>query len=294
MNMSTVAVDSDQLVQRAVQQVTQIATLPEVTIRIVEMVEDPRSAARDLHKVIRTDVALSARILKVVNSAFYGLPRQVSSVDRAIVLLGLSTVKNIALAASVSKLFRGKDLSRNFTAKDLWMHSLACGVFCRLLGEKIGMADHEELFVAGLMHDLGILVERQVFPDKLSEAIDKASAGQCTLCEAEVELIGADHQAFGAALANRWKFPALFGISTGYHHEPFKVSREYSKLAAVIYVADVLTNRVGNNISYSENVVQKSLYNEALDLLGVKETDIQQIVEEFPETQEAAEGIMTS
>ena len=292
--MSTVAVDSDQVVQHAVQQGTQIATLPEVTIKIVEMVEDPRSAARDLHNVIKNDVALSARILKVVNSAFYGLPRQVSSVDRAIVLLGLSTVKNIALAASVSKLFKGKDLSNEFTAKDLWMHSLACGVFCRLLGEKIGMAGHEELFVAGLMHDLGILVERQVFPDKLSEAIDKASGGQCTLCEAEIELIGADPQAFGADLDNRWKFPALFGISTGYHHEPFKVSREYSKLAAVIYLADTLASQVGDNISCSEDIVRKSLYQEALELVGLNERQIQQIIEEFPETQEAAEGIMTS
>ncbi|MFQ5494669.1 MAG: HDOD domain-containing protein, partial [Phycisphaerae bacterium] len=96
------------VVDKAIASIGDLATLPEVTIKIIEIVEDPKSTARDLHEVIKNDPALSVKILKVVNSAFYGLPGQVASVDRAIILLGLSAVKNIAIAASIARLFKGK------------------------------------------------------------------------------------------------------------------------------------------------------------------------------------------
>ena len=108
-----------------VKNISHIATLPEITLRIIELVEDPSSTAQDLHKVIANDPALCSRILKVVNSAFYGLPRQIGSINRAIVLLGLNAVKNIAIAASLTKLFRGGDLCPKFSARDLWIHSIA-------------------------------------------------------------------------------------------------------------------------------------------------------------------------
>jgi len=287
--MTVAEAETDQLVNKAVQQVTQIATLPEITIKIVQMVEDPKSSARDLHKVIKHDVALSARILKVVNSAFYGLTRQVGSVDRAIVLLGLSTVKNIALAASVSKLFKGKDLSKSFSARDLWLHSLACGVFCRLVGEIVGEPARDELFVAGLMHDLGILVERQVFPEKLSQAIEKAASGACSLCQAEREFIGADHQMFGRTLADKWKFPVLFHVSTGYHHDPLKVAKEHLNVAAMVYLADALTGSES-----PENPPQDAIhYNAALEILGFGQEQINQIFEKFPQQYAESEQFMS-
>ena len=107
------------LIDKALASIGDIATLPEVTIKIIELVEDPKSTARDLHEVIKNDPALSVKVLKVVNSAFYGLPGQVASVDRAIILLGLSAVKNIAIAASIARLFKGKRISEHFTAADL-------------------------------------------------------------------------------------------------------------------------------------------------------------------------------
>ena len=96
------------VVEAAIRNISHIATLPEITLRIIELVEDASSTAQDLHKVIQNDPALCSRILKVVNSAFYGLPRQIGSINRAIVLLGLNAVKNIAIAASLTKLFRGR------------------------------------------------------------------------------------------------------------------------------------------------------------------------------------------
>src|SRR5205085_6124723 len=118
-------------------------TLPEVTSKIISVVEDPKSSAAALHKIVSHDPALVTRILKVVNSAFYGLPGQIGSIERAIVLLGLNAVKNIAVAASMGQLFRGAKLCDGFAAKDLWTHCIAVGVTAREMAKqmKVPVAD---------------------------------------------------------------------------------------------------------------------------------------------------------
>ncbi len=122
--MSTVTAETSQIIKLALSKIGDIATLPEVTTRIIAVVDDPRSTARDLHNIIKNDPAMSTKILKVVNSAFYGLPGQVSEMDRAIVLLGLSAVKNIAISASISRLFTGERINDRFSARDIWKHCL--------------------------------------------------------------------------------------------------------------------------------------------------------------------------
>ena len=112
--MSTTQEQRETSVAGALKEISHIATLPEVTLKIIELVEDPSSSAQDLHEVISNDPALCSRILKVVNSSFYGLPGQIASINRAIVMLGLNAVKNIAIAASLAKLFRGGDLTNSF------------------------------------------------------------------------------------------------------------------------------------------------------------------------------------
>src|SRR5437868_656284 len=136
--------DPQALVQQAVRKVTTIATLPEVTAKIIATVEDPKSSAAQLHKIVAHDPALVTRILKVVNSAFYGLPGQIGSVDRAIVLLGLNAVKNIAIAASLGQLFRGVKLCKGYTARDLWTHCIAVGVAARELAKQSKLPIAEE------------------------------------------------------------------------------------------------------------------------------------------------------
>src|ERR1700749_1955943 len=129
--------DPQTIITDAVNAISHIATLPEITLKIIELVENPRSTAQDLKKLISNDPALVARIQKVVNSAFHGLPGQIGSINRAIVLLGLNAVKNIVIAASLAKLFRGGRVSPHFSAKDLWTHSLAVGVMSKLLVSKL-------------------------------------------------------------------------------------------------------------------------------------------------------------
>src|ERR1041384_4064203 len=144
LRMSFVTQEREQIIANAIREISHIATLPEITMKIVELVEDPKSTAQDLHKVISNDPALCARILKVVNSSFYGLPGQIGSINRAIVMLGLNAVKNIAIAASLAKLFRGGDLTPSFSAKALWMHSVVTAATCKMLSDRMGFAVSDE------------------------------------------------------------------------------------------------------------------------------------------------------
>lgn len=271
-----VVADRETVIAKGISLVGEISTLPEVTVRIIEIVEDPRSTARDLHEIIKTDPALSAKVLKVVNSAFYGLPGQVASVDRAIILLGLSAVKNIAIAASIARLFKGEQLSTEFSAKDLWRHSVAVGVCARMISKVADVAAaKEEMFLAGLIHDLGLLVERQAFPDQLTEVIERTRAGEGSFLTMENLVIGADHQGFGEALTTKWKFPRHLRATVGFHHNPETLSPELQKVGFLIQTADIICCE--EQIGFYLTAFGEEMTAERIARVGITQGDVDEI-----------------
>jgi putative nucleotidyltransferase with HDIG domain len=247
--MSVVTQDREQIVANAIREISHIATLPEITVKVVELVEDPKSTAQDLHKVISSDPALCSRILKVVNSSFYGLPGQIGSINRAIVMLGLNAVKNIAIAASLAKLFRGGDLTPNFSARVLWTHSVATAAAAKVLCDKLGFAFSDEAFLSGLMHDIGLMVEMQFDRNRLVEVLQRVGASKdgvpsADMLAIEEEVFGATHQHFGAGLCEKWKFPKSFTYVTGHHHKPLELPPENRTVACIVYVAERLIAQV--------------------------------------------------
>lgn len=281
--------DEQAFVQAAIAEVGEIATLPEVTVKIIQVVEDPKSTARHLHDVIKNDPALSARILKVVNSAFYGLPGQIASVDRAIVLLGLSAVKNIAIAASMTRLFQGGSQIEGFKPLELWRHSIAVGVASRLITKAQGRPSVEESFLAGLIHDLGLLVERQVYPRKLAEVIAQQAAGGGPFVEAEREIIGADHQAFGMALATKWRFPRPLCIAIGYHHEPSVLAEDNRELPTLVHVADILACQA--EIGFTSTASGESFDESTLGILNISPEAVEDIRDRLPDEVQNTEAM---
>lgn len=228
------------VVQKAMSKVTELASLPEVTTRICQVIEDPNSTAAQIHEVVRTDPALAARILKIVNSAFYGLPSQIASLERAILMLGTSSVKNLALAASLARMIRDGEISEQFSTRDLWRHSVAVAVCAKALATAARYPQADEAFVAGLVHDMGLILVQQLFPDKVRDVTERCAAQPQNYCAAEQEVIGADHQVFGGALAGKWKFPPGLRNTIAYHHEPSALQPEFQKLACMIYLSDGL------------------------------------------------------
>ena len=197
-----------------------------------------------------------ARILKVVNSAFYGLPGQIGSINRAIVLLGLNAVKNIVIAASLAKLFRGGRVSPHFSAKDLWTHSIAVGVTSKLIVQKLNNMLPDEAFLAGLIHDMGILVELQAFREPLVEIAERATREQVRYVDLETQIIGVDHQMLGAGLTNKWKFPRTFQYVAGHHHNPQALALDCRWLTSVVHVADHVVTQQG--LGYCADVQVRS------------------------------------
>src|SRR5689334_23378678 len=242
MSTATLA-DNPALVADALKKVSTIATLPEVTAKIVQTVEDPKSTAAQLHKIVAHDPALVTRILKVVNSSFYGLPGQVSSVERAIVMLGLNAIKNIAVAASLGQLFRGVKLCEGFTARDLWKHCVAVGVAARELAKQTRLPIGDEAFLAGMIHDVGLLVELQSNPEQLKLICQRAQqeGPNTNFCAIEREVSGGvDHQMLGAALAEQWKFPRACQLVAGWHHRPTQLTDANRALVHLVHIADTM------------------------------------------------------
>lgn len=276
--------------QKAMGGLLEISSLPEITTRIVEVVEDPKSTAQDMRDIVKNDPALAAKILKVVNSAFYGLPSQISSLDRAIVMLGLSAVKNIALAASLARLFRPGAISAKFSARDLWLHSVAVGTCARLLAHA-GRGATEEAFVAGLVHDMGLLVEYQIVPDKLHAVVTRCENADEDFMGVEREIIGADHRAFGGALAARWKFPPGLRHAIVYHHDPAPLKPEFQRAVGTVYAADTLCCQ--SQIGFWLTARGQQISSDLLDQIHVTPDQVQQVLEVLPERIAETQQIFT-
>lgn len=280
------------LVDSAIADVGEIATLPEVTVKIIQIVENPKSTARDLHEVIRNDPALSARILKVVNSAFYGLPGQIASIDRAIVLLGLSAVKNIAIAASMTHLFNSGPAIEGFSGAEVWKHSISIGVTARMLSAAQGRPAVEESFLAGIIADLGLLVERQVFRKQLAEVIAQFEAAGGDFCNLEESIIGADHQAFGMALATKWRFPQNLCTTIGYHHKPEGLAAAHRELPTLVCVADILVSR--HKLGFCTYPETAEIPADYYDVLKLTPDKILAVLDGMPEQVAMVENIFAS
>ncbi len=288
--MGVETLNKDQVVANAIREISHIATLPEITLKIVSIVEDPTSTAQDLHAVISKDPALCTRILKVVNSAFYGLPGQIGSINRAIVLLGLNAVKNIAIAASLSKLFKGGQLTATLSAKDLWSHAIAVGTATKLLAEHMKLGLIDEAFLAGLIHDIGIMVQMQWDRNRLVEVFEKTGPGGDMLAT-EMAVFGATHQDFGAALSEKWKFPKSFTTVIGYHHTPLALPADQRTMAAMVYVADRIAMEMCKD-GFKNDVPSTTIAPEVLEMLKLTPDDIKAVKAKFNDAVKTAESIL--
>jgi HD-like signal output (HDOD) protein len=272
--------DTLSIAESIASQTIEIATLPEITMRIVKVVQDPRSTAHDLHKIVSNDPALSSRVLRVVNSAFYGLPGQIGSLDRAIMLLGLNAVKNIAIAASLSKMFKQASPCDDFSGKDLWEHSVAVGAANKLITTEMGLSLPDEAFLAGLIHDIGLVSMMQFKGKHLPEIVAMVKAG-IPFRHAEEQVVGANHAQIGMALAARWKFPRSFQFVTGYHHNPMELARENRLLTMVNHVADVICAQKGLGMQITVEIDQ--VPEELLTELSLSQEQLDGIMEKIEE-----------
>jgi putative nucleotidyltransferase with HDIG domain len=231
--------------RRFVRGIDNLPTLPSVVARVSEIIDSPNASAADINKVIRQDIALSARILRLVNSSFYGFPRRISSITHAVVILGFNTVRNVALSAFVLDAFNAKDLP--FGHREFWIHSLGVGVSANAMARLRGSADAEDAFIAGLLHDVGKIVLHQHARTQFAAALMEVKEKDCLLVDAERDVLGLTHAQVGSMLLDAWHLPPRIVEAVERHHAP-ETSTEARELTAIVHVADILTRAllVGN------------------------------------------------
>lgn len=271
---------TDTVVRTTLERVGAVATLPDVALRIMRIADDPHAGEDQLHEALLSDPALAARVLKVVNSAFYRRQREIGEPRAAIRLLGVESIRNIALAASLHRLFRGSRGIPGFDPGELWQHCVAVGTAARTLAVRLRVLDPEEAMLAGLLHDLGLIVLLQAWPREFAAVVQRAAApGAQAFTALELEEIGATHEAVGGALCDAWHFPPAIGQACRHHHDFRALPPEAQQVPALMHVADALAARAG--AGFTGTVAQEAPLPEALVLLGLSMTDLPAVESEL-------------
>jgi signal transduction histidine kinase/HD-like signal output (HDOD) protein len=218
-----------------------LPTLPQILLKLIHTCGEDSANAGDISEIVEKDPALSSRILRLVNSAYYSLPYNVSSIRQAVSLVGTGTVKNLAFCASVCEAFRKTKKASGFNIKRYWWHSLRCGLLSRLLAKEINYSQPEEAFLCGLFHDIGILVLWVHFGDTYGRILAEHLHNEEALLAAEVRL-GATHSEVGAWLLRRWDMPSFMSDAVLYHHETGTRIQSALPLVKIVYSAHSLTS----------------------------------------------------
>jgi len=260
--------------QDIVDRETELASFPDTYFRIKDVLESPTSSAKDVAEVVNADVGLSAKVLKLVNSPFYGLAATVDSVERAVSLIGLKELSTLALGVSAVHFF--KDIPPELIdMKIFWRHSLSCAIFAKLIASKVSGLQPERMFTAGLLHDAGKLVMFKNMPYASVEALLYARHNLVPYVEAEKQTFGYDHAEIGKLLLTRWKFPAAITDAIAHHHQPDQAQNP--REAAVIQAADNLTNAA--EISSGGMFILPGMEDEVWQLVGLDQKDIEELMQ---------------
>lgn len=216
--------------------VKRMPSLSTTVSKVLEICSRPDTAPNDLNKVISLDPVLTGQVLKLINSAYYSLVNQVTSLTRAIIMLGLNTVKNLALSTAIIKSVGQTKKTKVLPIKKFWAHSIGVGVTAKILATELDvpLGEREEFFVAGLLHDLGKIP----FGDEYTSVLLQAKQQSQPLVRVEMEIMAVDHQEVGKLIAEKWKLNDAITQAISHHHALEQVDPAHQKLVAVITLAD--------------------------------------------------------
>jgi len=230
--------------EQLVQGIVGLVSLPEVCIRISEMVNDSRYSASHIGKVISKDAALTARLLRIVNSAFYRFPAKIETVSRAITIVGNRELKDLVLAATIAGVF--ERISTDLMDLDtFWRHGIYCGILSKLIAENCNVLHSERLFAAGLMHDIGKLVICYKLPKVARQAAELSIEKNISIYAAEQKILGFNHADVGAELMKMWDFPMSHKMVALFHHKPL-LADDYSVEVSIVYLANIISHMAEN------------------------------------------------
>lgn len=248
-----------------------LPTLPAVVAKLMELVDSPRTSARSLARLIEGDQVLTAKVLKLANSAYYGYQRQIATVPLAIVVTGFDAVKDMGLSVSVVDAFSGGADTPHFDLTRFWEHAIGVGVGTQMLARKHDPEHAGDAFAAGLMHDLGKVVVHHYLPDDFREIMERVHQDGMDLLEAESVVLDATHDRIGGWLADKWNMPYPIVTAIEFHHHPY-LAEKYQTLTALVKLADHLARLW--KIGHSGNLKEPVFTDEDRELFKARNIDL--------------------
>ncbi|MFU8818831.1 MAG: HDOD domain-containing protein [Desulfurivibrio sp.] len=230
--------------KQIVRKFSDIKTLPHVALRVTQLVNDEQATMHDLEEVIKLDPVLVTRLLRLVNSPYFGLSRKVESISKAVVFCGIKQLRNLVAVEALRSMFRGD--GERFSREKLWLHSATVAILAEMIAKRIFGLAGDEAFLAGIIHDVGLVAEDQVAGEELRLAADEMRQGPGTLIDCERRWIGTDHCEVGTLLAQGWKLPPEVLKAIRFHHDPGK-KFALPSLPAIIVLADFMAFKMQYN-----------------------------------------------
>jgi HD-like signal output (HDOD) protein len=265
-----------------------LPSIPSAAIAVMRETDSPTGSAQTVARYIGQDQALAAKVLRLANSAYYGLPRQVTDIPDAVVLLGMRCVKNLCMLAGtyswLSKPLKGYDLG----PAELWRHSFGVAVAAQVVCGQSKKLSPDLGFTAGLLHDLGKVAMSVWLEGKLSALLQLAQRDHLTFDEVERKVLGYDHQDVGGYLGEQWNLPSSLVMAMRYHHRPNETPVQEPVVDAV-HVADYLTSAMG--LGLGGDALRYEFESDALIRLGLTEDDLEPLADKFLENFESQEKL---
>jgi len=278
-----VATEQDTQLKNLIMTIRDLPAMPHVASKVLELSSDPDTSAARLQQVIADDQAMTARILKIANSAMYACSRRIKTLSEAIVMLGFNSIRSLVVTSAARNLYSTGSARMGLKERLLWEHSIGAAFACRLFAERKNPTLREEAFLAGLMHDIGKLVLNLQIPERFEEVVQIVYNENREFHETERELLGFDHAQVGAMLVNKWKLSPLLEDVIGLHHDPAALTAE-RPLLLHLDLANRLCQKLGIGFQETPDL---DLCSSAPNLiLGFTEADVTDVAQKLQQTLE--------
>ncbi|HUX07361.1 MAG TPA: HDOD domain-containing protein [Acidobacteriota bacterium] len=262
--------------EKLIARVGDLPAMPVVAVKVMSMIGDPSISANHLQAMISRDQALTVKVLKIANSAMFGVSRDITTLSHAIVILGFSTIRSIVLAASSKSIYARGPSTQMFSTKLLWEHSLASAVIARRSSEMLGAADIEKAFIAALLHDIGKSVLNVNFSDKYHQIIEEVYNTGSDFIPNEQRILGFDHTQVGSLVLHKWNLAPELEEAVLHHHTPYQAEHN-PKLTAIVSFANALSNKLG--IGPTKKPAVEMEETEAVKILGLADDKLAELVQ---------------
>ena len=243
----------DKKLENIIARIEELPTLPIISQKILQLMTDEDVSYRDIVKLVENDQSLALKIMKIANSAFFGSLNRISSLEQAMVKLGMNEVRSIVLAVSVYDFFSNSD-SGAIDRERFWKHGIICSQTAKYLGSHYRIEDDDTLFLSGLVHDMGKAVLDEFFHDEFLNIINYLEMKRATFSEAEKVVLGTTHYQIAAKLLSQWKFPKKIILQVLYHHTPW-ADKTFETGSIMVYLANIITKMAGYSCHKNEEEI---------------------------------------